>query len=195
MFHASDSFHYGKKTESAGTEITVLVPPVASLFARLTTLRYRAAGTAHTLTALKQLGETTVASTAAAGQAVVNVSADPGTGTVAGGIAAGDFLAVEKSDGTYHVGKVSSVATLAITLTANVPTGGFAAWARVLFFGAPADHTGTQFSGTASTLESYQDEASGVVASASRNQGVLVHSDNATAAGTLEQVAAAYTTF
>jgi hypothetical protein len=186
MFRALGSFNLGAKTATAGTEITQLIAPRNRAYTRVTTASYRAAGTAHTLTALRTLNQTVLSAAAAAGQAVISLAADPGS------IAANDFVAILKPDGTYHLGKVSSVSTLDVTLTANVPTGGFAAGAKVFFFGAIGDGH-PQFAGTATTLETYQDTTAGIVASNNVEEPILLHSGNATAAGVLERVSGVYT--
>ncbi|MGH7291302.1 MAG: hypothetical protein ACREJT_08835, partial [Myxococcota bacterium] len=69
-----------------------------------TALGYTCAGTAHTVTCLRPLGRTTIASAGATGQAVANFTADPGVAAAYGGIsnaiAANDFVAIRTaSDG------------------------------------------------------------------------------------------------
>lgn len=204
MFRALGSFSFGKLTATADTAITALLPPRNRAFTRLTSMYYRAGATAHTLTALKAVGTTTLSSAAAGAQAVINLTADPGTGTGPGAIAANDFVCVELDSGEFFLGKVSSVAALAITLTANLPSAA-AAGKSVWFFGAPGDHVssqttvkpnpavGSQFRGTASTLEKFEDFACGICQTLNQFEPLMVHSDNATAAGHFEQVSGCHT--
>lgn len=204
MFRALQGFGFSNLTATAGTAITALLPPRARAFTRLTKLLYRCGATAHTVTVLKTLGSTTLSAAAAGSQAVINLTADPGTGTPAGAIAANDFVCVQLDSGEFFLGKVSSVSTLAITLTANLPSAA-AAGNAVWFFGAPGDHTssqtttkpnpavGSQYPATASILNTWDDVASGLHQTLNQNEPLLVHSNNATAAGTFEQVTGSHT--
>jgi hypothetical protein len=184
---------YGKKTETADTAIVRTIPPHKTSsgdrsYTRLTSLFYRCGTTAHTLTVMRPLGTTTLSAAALAAQAVINLVADPGS------IAANDYLVIEKPDGTFHTAIVSSVATLAITLTANVPTGGFASGAKVWFMGVAADQSDDVYELPASTLTKYEDAAVGFAGTAGSYEPLIVYIDNGTAAGFLQQVCAAYTT-
>lgn len=133
----------GKLTQNSGTKIDQLVPPKRNKKTKVTRMQVTVGATAHTLTALRPLATTTLSAAALASQAVIALTADPGdyTGKSTGDnlIAANDYVVVEKPDGTFHLGVVSSVSTLDITLTANVPTGGFSSGAKVWFFGVAAD--------------------------------------------------------
>ena len=181
------TFSYGKVTQTADTVITRTIPPSYNAFTHITNLKYTAAGTAHTVTVMRPLAApTTLTSAAAASQAVINVAA------LAGSLAANDYLVIEKPDGTYHTGIVSSVSTLAVTLTANVPSGGFASGAKVWNLGVAADHTNLVFNGIASATTTYNDYVSSVAATVFKEQPMIVYSNNATAAGTLENVSGGY---
>lgn len=186
----------GRTTATAGTRIRVLVPPDPNGYTRLTKVTYTAQGTAHTLTVARPLGKTTLTAYAAPGQAVVNLAADPNPSGNA--IAAGDILAIRETDGVTRLYTVSSVSTLAITLTANL-TVGAALGATVWSFGALGDThplTGRPhdtLDGTASTTTSYEDREGGVFATFTYDDPILLDSDNATAAGTFRQVSYSYT--
>lgn len=196
-------YNIGYNTASAGTRIEVVVPPREDARTRIMKLAYRAGTTAHTVTLMKPLGRTTVASTAATGQAVVNISANPGTGTVAGTIAANDYLVIQRdtTEINYLV-KVSSVSTLAITLTANVPVA-FAAGDKVWFYGVPGDVRTNIAEGAmpletfASTSVTYSstEKGEGLFTTDERDDPVIVSSDNATVAGFLQYVAAEYLSY
>lgn len=142
-----------------GTVQTVLIEPVLNAYTSLFDLWVDAGATLQTLTILREMGRTSFTALAAAGQAVVNIAADPGvysagykqtpTQTLYGfpnaprtadnPIAAGDFVAYRCADGTYVLDTVASVSALAITLTTNLPTGGVLAGAPFWWFGLPAD--------------------------------------------------------
>lgn len=223
---------WGKLTQTAGTLITRLITPLFGAVTRLVSLAYTCGATAHTLTVMRPLGKTTVASPAAGGQNVINITNDPGkfsttypggTSNVADdGIAANDFVAYQCNDGTWVVDTVASVATLALTMTTNVPASGVAAGAPLWFFGIatdtnPADNLPhPQFTLTASQLTTLGDTVgegiAGFVGSIAHppfmasggattgnnmdgtNEPLIVQSNNITAAGTLETVQAMYTT-
>lgn len=191
------SFSYFGLTATADTEVTAVLPPHRELITRLTSALYRCGATAHTISFMKSLGRTVLADDAAASQAVVRLKAQP----VATGndVAANDWLVILLSDGTVHLGKVSSVSGLAITLTANLPAAA-SRDASVWFMGAPGDHAssktrtaprptvGGQIVATASVMNTWQDFFSGVL-QGEQNEPLMLHSNNATAAGTFELVA------
>lgn len=197
--HAFGGNTLGGKTAAGGTVIRHIVPPNARGFSRVSTLKATAAATAHALTAMRPIGETTVASTAAAGQAVVNLTAQPGpTGN---GIASGDILAIRRTaDGITRIYIVDSVSTLAITMTANLGTGlGLAAGDKVWFFGVPADTDPTTgdahpaFTIAAGAQTTLTDDVGGVIASHEHDQPIVLSDNNATNAGSIDQVSYSYT--
>jgi hypothetical protein len=207
---------YGRKTENAATAIVRLVEPLSGHFTRLVSLWYTCGSTAHYAAIMRPLNKTTVASAASASQAVINITADPGDySTVPGGgtvrtsdngIAANDYCVYQCNDGTYVVDTVASVATLAITMTTNVPTGGVAAGAPFWFFGIhsdtnPQDAQAHPKYNLYASVTTYLDNDAGFCGSikgitsgmTGKGEPVIVYIDNATAAGYLEQVVAAYT--
>lgn len=185
---------FGKLTQTAGTVISRLIPPKSGNITRLTKLVYTADTTAHTVTVCRPIGtRVKLSSGASAGQAVINLSADPGPS--GNGIAANDFICLKHDDGVYRLHKVSSVSTLAITLTANLSVVA-SANQPVWFFGAIADtdpnigEAHNSLRGIASATTTYEDAPDGAGLFASHNtfEPLLVQSNNATAAGTLEQL-------
>ncbi|VTS00594.1 hypothetical protein [Tuwongella immobilis] len=182
---------FGRRTATAGTVINHVVPPRKRAYSRITTMVYTAAGTAHTLTVLRPLGSTVLSADASASQAVVNVQANPGPAGNA--LAANDWVIIQRPDGTLVVDTVSSITgtaiTLATSLAAAVPAG-----SQLWMMGVAADtdpRTGAghpQYSAPASVTTRYSDDLIGVVASIGNNEPLLVQSNNAVAAGTLEQV-------
>ena len=190
----ADASGAGYKTENAGTRINAMLQGKADHYTYVTKLTYEAAGTAHALALMRKVSETTLSAAASAAQAVIALTADPGTSST-GTIAAGDHVAIKKPDGTWHHGIVSSVASLNITLTANVPTGGFASGARVIFYGAPgdADHTERTFNGKASTVNTLPAVGDGVLCrSLGVDEPVIFSSENNVAAGFLRHLEAQY---
>lgn len=215
---------YGKLTQTAGTVITRLVAPREGSFTRLLSVWYTAGATAHTLTVMRPLGKTTASAAAAASQAVINITADPGDydnygviSTANNLIAANDFCVYQTADGNYVVDTVSSVSSLAITMTTNVPTATVLAGAPFWFFGIitdtnPADNLAhPQFNLYANITTYFGTDAGeaqmgfigtipGInLASATaawpltgKNEPMILHSGNATNAGTLEKVTALY---
>ena len=183
----------GSKTAAAGTAIVRTIDPYktamppARYFTRLSSFSYRAGATAHTLTVMKPIAATTLASAAAAAQPVIALTADPGS------IAANDYLVIEKPDGTFHTAVVLSVAGLDITLTANVPAGGFATGAKVWFLGVPGDQSADdKYELPASATTRLADYVAGWNASVDRYEPIVLHVDNATNAGVMQQTCAAY---
>lgn len=133
---------YGRKTATAGTKIVQLVEPMPNLAPHLLHVAVTVGSTAHILSVLRPLNKTTTSAAAAASQAVINITADPGdfTGirTSDNVIAAGDYCVYQCSDGTWVVDTVSSVATLAITMATNVPFA-VSSGAPFWFFGIETD--------------------------------------------------------
>jgi len=194
-------YNLGSNTAVADTLIELVIPPRTDSRTRIMKLEYTSAGTAHTVTLMKPLGEpTTLTAAAGTGQAVINIAADVGVGTVAGAIAAGDYLVVRKeSTGIVYLVKVSSIATLAVTLTANVPVA-FASGDKVWDFGIPGNVRTNVIAGhmpllppvSATTAYNSTEYGEGIFTTDNRDDPVIISSTNATAAGTVKQAAAVY---
>jgi hypothetical protein len=204
-----DVYNVASQTITADTLIEVVIPPKEDCRTRLMKLEYTSAGTAHTVTMMRPLSKTTLSAAAGTGQAVVNLTAEPGAGiaaygtTVAGAIAANDYLVIRKeSTGVSYLVKVSSVATLAITLTANVPVA-FAAGDTVWFYGVPTNvqtntargHVALLPPVSATTTYASTDWGEGIFTTSERDAPVIVSSTNATAAGTIKLINAAYLSY
>lgn len=194
------TFGYGRKTAVADTKIDRLIDPGRGKKIKVTNLKVTVGGTAHTLTFLRPLNTTTLSAAAAAAQAVINLTADPGdysgSSVADNPIAAGDYLVIEKPDGTYHLAVVSSVSTLAITLTANVPTGGFDSGATVWFLGVAADtdpHTAEPHPVFTLPASGATTMADFLIAQVLQNNApMLAQINNATAASVLEYINGVY---
>lgn len=212
---------FGKKTAAAGTAYTMFVPPMANTQTLLEFLQFTISTTAHTLTIMRPLSSQQVSgqngkcsayltAAAAASQAVININQDPGVYTAysfngsaaprTGNnvIAANDYLAFQYPDGTWATDTVSSVSTLAITMTSTLGTGGLAASAAVWFFGIstdtnPADGQAHQaFSLPASSTVNLGSEGFPFFNAYQIGQPLLLYVNNATVASTLERLTATY---
>ncbi len=193
-FKAVGGGSVGKATASAGTVINLLVPPRLGAYSRITGYCYNCGTTGHTLTVLREQGRTTLSAAAASGQAVVALTADPGA-AVSNPVAANHWVAWSNGDGTYSFGQVNSVSGLNVTLKANLGkalTAGLTFW----LLGATTDtdpSTGVAFQQVdvpASTLTQLYDDrtGAGLFNTQYRWSPLLVQSNNATAAGTIEVV-------
>lgn len=196
------------QTATAGTAIMAAVPPSENLRlkTRIMGLAYISAGTAHTLTIMKALAKTSLTAAAAAGATTINVAST--TFGAAQTLAASDFAVIRLQVATgyiYQLLAVSGVSTLALTVTAletAAPSG-----SPVWLFGTaseanagldvlkPTISTKTQYNfgdGGVST-SGYRAEVTNVIYTRSgRGDPLIVHSDNATAAGTIENIAYAH---
>jgi hypothetical protein len=214
---------YGKLTQTAGTVISRLVEPWKKAYTRISDLWYNAGATAHVITAMRPLYKVTTSAAAAAGQAVINISADPGNysaiftiNTANNLIAANDYVVYQTADGNYTLDTVSSVSTLAITMTNNVPTAGVLNGADFWWFGITTDtnpgdnQAHPQFDCPASGVTKFGSDPGeavmgfiGTIQGLSpvvpnwkingQNEPMILQSNNATNAGTMEKVAAVYT--
>jgi hypothetical protein len=189
----------GQLTATAGTKITRLIPALVGGFTRLIQLVYAASTTAHTLTVLRSLGRTRANANAAAGQPNVVLQADPGpTGD---GIAAGDWVVIRTAaDNVCRLYVVSSwtSGTSTLVLTTNL-VAAVTARDSVWLMGVEADtdpRTGEaqpSFPAAASATTTYSDSNVGLVGSNNADEPLVVVSNNATAAGTLELTTFGYT--
>lgn len=185
---------YGSKTTSAGTEFMRVAPPKAGAYTRINSLIYEAGATAHTVTMMVPIRKVKVATDAAAGQAVIRLSAVP-VDLDGNKIAANDFLVVKDEAGIFGAYKVASVSGNSITITTSVGSAdgsGFVnkvlANSAVWFYGATGDHPDRQITMKASTITTLPDAANGWATTSGRFEPIIVHSNNATNAGTLVAV-------
>ncbi|OWK45783.1 hypothetical protein [Fimbriiglobus ruber] len=189
---------FGNATQTAGTVINRLVPPKPGNYTRISTVVATAGTTAHTLTALRSLGYTTASAAAAASQAVVNLTANPGPS--GNQLSANDYVAIRETDGVTRLYKVSSISTLAVTLASNLVAGvGAGTAGKIWMFGLSTDtdpRTGEAhpaYSVPASATTTYHDDDNGVVSSIGKDEPILLQDNNATAAGSINQTSFGYT--
>jgi hypothetical protein len=197
---------YGRITQSFGTKITRLVEPSTNAFTVLTYTQVATSTTAHILTIMKPLGKTTLSAAAATGQAVVNITANPGNytgyGTADNNIATSDFCAVECDDGLIHHGTIT-LSTLEVTFAGNLPCA-CSAGNRFWFYGIETDvnpfdglaHARYTLNASGTTVygDTPGDAVVGWFGSNRREEPLLMVIDNGTAASTLERVTVAYST-
>lgn len=205
--------NYGRLTQNAGTIISRLIEPWRGGYTRVTGVLTTTSTTAHILTLLRPLNRTYFTAAALASQAVVNIAADPGVynanGTPATGnnvLAANDWVAYQAADGTFVVDTVSSVATLAVTLTTNLPTGGVALGGLFWTFGLATDtnpnnnqaHPRWNLAASTQNVFGRSDGMTSIPdhklldVGGGKNQPLILQVDNGTAASTIESVGVEY---
>lgn len=186
------------QTASAGTVINVVVPPNASGRTRVTKVSYTAAATAHSLYAMRPIGRTTVSSTAAASQKVINLTADPGpTGNL---LAANDWLVIQNTDGTVFADTVASITGLAATMTTNLVTA-LSAGAKVWNCGIITDtdprnllaHPKWASLLAAAATTNLTGDGEMLISTYAIDEPIILQSNNATNAGTFVEVYWKYT--
>ena len=190
------SHHFDYQTQSAGTAIVELIPPLARYRSRLDTLVYTPAATAHDLILMKAINEViTTAAAAASDTSLVLSSASFGADT----IASGDYLVVEHADGTYGVYLASGLSTLTVTINALAKA--VNAGAKVWIMGAPGDSTYHLTIKTVASTKEVHESISGLIESGydigtySRDgigDPLLVYSANGTNAGSIQRGSASY---
>lgn len=219
------SFSIGRKTAAIGTAFAVMVPPYSNQntgvgtgkpgpgIPHITTLIIDAGSTLHTLTIMRPFNFTTFTADANAAQAVVNIAADPGNyasnfkyplpngmtapSTANNLIAANDYVVYQSAAGQYVMDTVSSVSSLAITMTTNLPTGGVKQGGLFWFFGVAADTdpntnlANTQFDTVISSRNNLTDP-NGLWCALHAGDPLLVYNPNSTAADTLQLLAGYY---
>jgi len=188
-------FSKGVHTETAATIIQENIPGSDGNRIALNHLLYSNQGTAHTLSFMypgDRAGcRTTASADAAISQAVLNVTDAP-VDPAGNAVASGDVIAYETSDG-WEFNTVSSLSTKAITLGTNIASPVLAG-AKVRVFGIAADKACQQAALAASVVTELGD-GNGIYfiqPEYCRGDPVVVQSNNATAAGTLQNLIALY---
>jgi hypothetical protein len=190
----------GRKTVAAGTPITQLIQPRPGTRAHLDKFVYTPGANTHLLSVLQVQGRTTMAADAAAGQAVIVLSADPGA-AVANALAANDWLVVKRPEGFAFAAQVVGAPVVVtggiqVTLSVNLPVAIPAQGSMVWDMGAPGDTVPTtgeitpQFDlPTGATTTFDNASGNGLVASPRFGEPLLLHVDNVTAAGKINYAA------
>lgn len=236
--HTFGTFSRGKKTVAFGTVITQHVPPfrptagapigvgqtvsrgnVAPGITHVTDFVYDRGTTAHVITVMRPINYTTFAADAAAAQAAVVLTADPGALTTAGRyqyplpngqtvpaaaanlIGANDYVCYQAASGHWVVDTVASGSGTTPTLTTNLPTGGVKAGGLFYFFGITTDvdpatneaHLQFDVLASSSGNERYAISShNGLWSTLHPGDPLIFHSSNATATGYFELIAGCY---
>lgn len=211
------SFGEGPRTQNAGTIILLPVKPHRRYKTKLMNLVYTSSSTAHTLTVMRPLAKTTVVTAVAASGTTVKLARDPGayaanrvadnlpvTKTADNLVAANDYFAFLCPDGTLHVTLISAATTnadgtVSVTISTAAPTGGLPAGTPVWFFGVIGDtdpNTGLAhpaFAPTTSATTTFSNAAGGgLVQTFTPFAPLLIHSGNASNAGTIVNAGGIY---
>lgn len=211
------TFFRPKKSVAFGTAFQTFIPPGSpKLRAKVLYWKYTVGAATHTVTFMRTMATTKVKTAAIAGATSLVIARDPGnysanatadgkayTPSVANNlVAANDWLAVLKPDGTWLVFQPSAASTGtdgSVTLTVSaLPTGGIAANAPVHFFGAAGDtdpktnEAHPSYGPTASATTAYDAQGGSLVETVYPGDAMLFNSDNPTATGTLEYIAGIY---
>lgn len=189
--------------------------------AHIARLLYTSSTTAHTITVMRPLNWTYTTAVVAAGGTSFSLKADPGvystnykyplpSGQAApanvadNAIASGDYVMYQLLDGTWVLDTAAgSYTSGAVTMTTGAPNitgGGVAINSPVFWFGAPGDtdpatgqkHFAVLSKASTTKEDIVPDQLVGFVASLHPGDPLIVESNNATAAGTLDAVSAYY---
>jgi hypothetical protein len=199
-------WHRGYHTESANTVITEIVEPIEDMIIRVTQMIYRAGTTAHSVRLMRPIAETTTTAAAAAAQqvmALTSVNAGLDSSGAAETLAGSDYLAWKDTNGVYQFDLVSSVSSLNVTMTSNLPTA-VDSGAPVWMFYEVGRSSHETFNPGVSATRTYRDGKAGIFQAGLTKQvdrhnerngkgdPILFHSNNATAAGFLEALSGIY---
>ena len=196
-------FQLDYHTESSGTVILDVVPPLPGYRAEINSMVYECAGTAHTLVLLRPVASSTVATRASASALeVVQVGAmrNPSTGAVEDQTL-NDYIVYETRDGVHYAERVVSATDTTLTLAnalADVVDPGSTVW----YFGELARATHSTFECNTSVTNSFDRLTfqSGIDSSMDQynirsgiGDPLLFQSENIAAAGALRTMSGKYT--
>jgi hypothetical protein len=203
-----NTYHIDGHTESAGTVITELIPPLnrstdnnepnTSVRTRITSMVYTSGATVHDLVLMRALAETTTTAAASASATSVVLTSASFVGDT---IASGDYLVIQHGDGSYGLYLASALATLTVTI--NALSKAVNSGAKVWIMGSPTGNATyhSTLKSVASTREKYEDFVSGIFVSGfddgsyssdGKGEPAALYSANGTNAGTLGYINAAY---
>lgn len=189
----------GRATASAGTAYILGIPGRDQAFTRLLKFMLTTTGTSHNVACMRVLGETYTTADAAASQAVINIAANPGPS--GNSLAANDYVGYKTDAGIYVFDTVSSISSLAVTLTTNL-TAALTAGAKVWMFGIYTDtdpKTGKAhplFSNAATATDrTYFEDLVGVCCGHEQGEPLCMYVSNATNASVIEMATYAHTKY
>ena len=191
---------YGKLTQTAGTRIQLLMGGVGGKFTNLINMSYTAGTTAHTITIMRGQSRTTVNGAVAGGgtSVVVNAALLKGDGITVP--AANDSVGIRLSNGTWFLSTISAYnsTTLTYTLNTAIPSGlKVLNGAKFVLFGVAGDswHASYTFAAAASATTNFPALAGqdmSVCRASYPGEPLMFDSNNATAAGTLNNAEVGY---
>jgi hypothetical protein len=199
------TFFRGNHTETAGTAILEVIPAYADMIPQILAMRYLNAGTAHAATIMRPIAKTATTTSSASGVSTLELAdIKPGKTITTGAdetLAANDFLIWKDEDGAYKTDFIASVSGSTVTMTSALPgavENGAPVWA--LYEVARATHISLVLPVSVTTdfanivIQAGYDEQQGGVSGLRTGSGdpLLLHIDNATAAGTLRYLSGAY---
>ena len=120
-FTGVSEFGTGGITAPANTPIVVGIPPRSNVRLRLTQLVYWTGGTTHAVALMKSLGHSQTTQTQNQGDTSLTLLADPSAGDPRGPMAAGDWICVQCTDGSFFFAKLTGVNGLILTLATGLP--------------------------------------------------------------------------
>ena len=201
------------KVDGSGRQIQ----PAPRAISHLSSLIYAAAATVHNVVVMRPLNWTYLTAALASAGTAITLANDPGlystkfrygaplghlpASTADNAISAGDYVAFQLRDGTWHFSTIASGSGTAVVLTTAVPTvtgGGADAGTVLYFFGVAADVNPQTnlahhyFTSTASTRVDFLGSNGGALPALNRGDPMLIYSANATAAGFLVGAAGFY---
>lgn len=191
------SFSIANKTAVAGTAITGLVWPMVGAVARIVKMVYICSTTAHTLSILRSQGTTVTTAASAAGASTLTIdNVAPYSGE---NLAASDYIVVKNTDGSFNEYIISSIntTTKVVTITgtlAKAVSSNATVWAMYEVARTAGPNPSLQYKAVVSVTNTFNTESEevGIAVSGSTYEPLLIHSDNATAAGTLQQTHCIY---
>lgn len=180
---------YGSATAAADTVVVRVFPPKPGRLTRVNAWIYDNGATAHTITMLVPIQKVQSSTDAAAAQAVIKLKENP-TNLSGLAIAANDWLVVKDEKGIFGAYRVSSVSGLSITIATSIGAAGASGFVNkiladtpVWYFGAPSEHATRQYTMKASVVTTMPYTESGWATSPAKNEPIIMHDNNATAAG------------
>jgi hypothetical protein len=195
-------FQFGYHTETAGTEITEIVPPLAGKIPRITSLSYKVAGTAHTVYVLRCLGTTTASDMALSGQTSLlftDTSVFKDSSGTAEVLAANDMVAYVTDEG-IEANEVATVTGTTVQMAGNI-SNTVSAGAAIYVFAEETRAVHVPLYGETSTVNDWtgltiQGGIPGDIDRHNVRSGagdpLLILSTNPTAAGAIKYVAGEY---
>lgn len=193
-------FNTGAVTATAGTAFYGAIPPKAGAYSRVLRCTYLSGGTVHTLQFLRSQGQTvTTAGTASNGTtltlASITLAKDQHGVSLAEDLAANDYVVVQHTDGSWGAYKISSVSGLVITINNLAKAVDSGAVVHGMYeISRTTGHPSIQLLTVASTAYTFEtvDPVGGIASSAGTNEPLMYYSNNATAAGFINQLTAIY---